>query len=158
MGTPRQSCSNYESGTDFTMEFGSFRFRFSADDFAERVEAAARQLGFLRKASLGPSESDDLVTLAAHGQIERPASPLGAHVGAHADTILGGEDDLVYWLRKLVFRGAWMDQQIKDGWLEPEFDEGIGFTYRSAVNGEPVLLRARTPDWSRHGYRGLDPG
>lgn len=153
MGTPRQSCSNYRSGTDFTMELGSFRFRFSASDFAERVEGAARELGFLDVAPLGAAEADDLVALAAHGAIERPASPLGAHVAVNGERLLGGDDDLVYWLRKLVFRGAWMDQQIKDGWLEPEFSEEGGFSYRSALNGEPVLVQAPSPDWSALAYR-----
>ena len=139
------------------MEFGSFRFRFSAGDFGERVEGAARELGFV-EAPLAPSEAADLITLAAHGAVERPASPLGAHVALHADRLIGGEDDLVYWLRKLVFRGAWMDQQIKDGWLEPEFSEDGGFSYRSAANGEPVLMRAPAPDWSAVAYRGPDPG
>jgi hypothetical protein len=157
MGTPHQSCSNYESGTDFTMEFGSFRFRFSAGDFAERVEAAARDLGFLEVPTVGAAELDDLVTLAAAGSIERPASPLGAHVAVNGERLLGGDDDLVYWLRKLVFRGAWMDQQIKDGWLEPEFGED-GFSYRSALNGEPVLVQAPSPDWSAVAYRGAAPG
>jgi hypothetical protein len=157
MGTPHQSCSNYESGTDFTMEFGSFRFRFSADDFAGRVEAAARELGFLDAPAIGPAEIKDLVTLAAGGSIERPASPLGAHVAVNGDRLLGGDDDLVYWLRKLVFRGAWMDQQIKDGWLEPEFGDE-GFSYRSALNGEPVLVQAPSPDWSAVAYRGPAPG
>jgi hypothetical protein len=157
MSTPPQSCSNYKSGTDFTMEFGSFRFRFSAEDFTERVQGAARDLGFV-EAPLSAAETEDLVTLAAHGAIERPASPLGAHVAARADRLLGGEDDLVYWLRKLVFRGAWMDQQIKDGWLEPEFSEERGFSYRSAANGEPVLMRAPAPDWSAVAYRGPDSG
>jgi hypothetical protein len=149
----RQICSNYESGADYTMEFGSFRFSFSAEDFAERVELAAVQLRFVPDGELGERELRDLVELAAAGSVERPASPLGAHVAQHGEALLGWDDDLVYWLRKLVFRGAWLDQQIKDGWLEPVFEED-GFSYRSAVNREPVEMGARAPDWSAVGYRG----
>ena len=107
---------------------------------------------------IGDAEREDLVTLTAQGAVDRPASPLGAHVAVHADRLLGGDDDLVYWLRKLVFRGAWMDQQIKDGWLEPEFNDDLGFSYRSAHNGEPVLVQAPSPDWSEVAYRGPAPG
>jgi hypothetical protein len=153
MGISPQSCSNYESGADFTMEFGSFRFRFSAEDFAERVQQAAVQLGFVPAAGLGERELDDLVSLAAHGAVERPCSALGAHVAEHGEALVGWDDDLVYWLRKLVFRGAWLDQQIKDGWLEPVFEEPDGFSYRSAHNHEPIVVQAPTPDWSAVGYR-----
>jgi hypothetical protein len=152
-----RGCANYESGTDYTMELGSFRFRFSADDFAERVEHAATQLGFLRGGGLDREDLDDLVNLAAHGEVTRPSSHLAAHVAEHAESLVGGDDDLVHWIRKLVFRGAWLDQQVKDGWLDPVFDES-GFTYRAAEQGEPVVMLARTPDFSPLAYRGTRSG
>ncbi len=38
---------------------------------------------------------------------------------------------LVYWLRKLVFRGAWLDHRVKAGLLDVSFDESTGtFGYR----------------------------
>jgi hypothetical protein len=145
--------SNYESGTDYTMEFGPFRFRFSGSDFRERVEAAAARLRFVRRAELDQDELEDLVELAAHGRITRPTSGLAAHVAEHADRLAGFDDDLVYWLRKLVFRGAWVDQQVKEGRLCPVFGEN-GFSYRSAITSEPLVDEATTPDWSEASYPG----
>jgi hypothetical protein len=153
MGTRRrQQSPNYESGSDFTMEFAGFRFRFSASDFAERVEDAAVKLCFVPRSRLHQEDLDDLVSLAAHGEIASQESHLAAHVAEHREALLGWDDDLVYWLRKLVFRGAWLDQQVKDGWLEPVFGED-GFSYRSAVNGQPVVIGLPTPSWATVRYR-----
>jgi hypothetical protein len=135
------------------MEFAGFRFRFSALDFGQRVEAAASRLGFVGRCSLDAGELADLVALAAHGDIPEPASPLADHVAEHRERILGWDDDLVYWLRKLVFRGAWLDQQVKDGQLEPVFGERDGFSYRSATTEKPVVEGSRAPDWSSVAYR-----
>ncbi len=154
MGQPRKSQSNYQSGTDFTMEFGKFRFRFNACDFRERVEFAAVQLGFVERASLPESELDQLVELAAYGEI-RSDGPLAAHLTEHREALIGFDDDLVHWLRKLVFRGAWVDQQIKDDLVEPVFD-GTGFTYRCTVTSDAIDDLVDVPDWSANGYR-ADP-
>jgi hypothetical protein len=155
--SPERGCANYESGTDYTMELGSFRFRFSADDFAERVEHAAAALGFVPRSGLDPEDLQDLVSLAVSGEVTRRSSDLAAHVAEHAESLVGGDDDLVHWIRKLVFRGAWLDQQIKDGWLDPVFDES-GFTYRAGDRNEPVVMLARTPDFSALAYRGTRSG
>jgi hypothetical protein len=153
MGTRRrQQSPNYESGSDFTMEFAGFRFRFSATDFAQRVEDAAVKLCFVPRSRLRREDLQDLVALAAHGDIATQGSDLAAHVAEHREQIVGWDDDLVYWLRKLVFRGAWLDQQVKDGWLEPIFGED-GFSYRSAVNGQPVVIGLPTPSWAGVRYR-----
>jgi hypothetical protein len=148
----RQQLPNYESGSDFTMEFAGFRFRFSATDFAQRVQDAAVRLCFVPRAHLSRQDLEDLVSLAAHGEIAAQGSDLAAHVAEHRERIVGWDDDLVYWLRKLVFRGAWLDQQVKDGWLEPVFGED-GFSYRSAVNGQPVVIGLPTPSWASVRYR-----
>jgi len=153
MSTRRQSPSNYRSGTDFTIEFAGFRFRFSALDFTQRVEAAAARLGFVRRTALDEAELADLVALTVHGEISQPASPLAAHVDLHRRALIGWDDDLVYWLRKLVFRGAWLDQQVKEGRLEPVFGEREGFAYRSVATDAPVVDGTRAPDWSSVGYR-----
>jgi hypothetical protein len=152
MSASRETPSNYESGSDVTMEFAGFRFRFSADDFAERVEDAAARLGFVERHTLAPQEIEDLVTLTANGEILQPESPLGAHVAENLERLVGWDEDLVYWLRKLVFRGAWIDQQVKEGRLEPVFTEE-GFTYRSTSNDQPVVQRTPIPDWSSVAYR-----
>src|SRR5205814_1631328 len=38
---------NYESGSDYVLEYGELRFTFNERDFTERVEQAAVKLGFV---------------------------------------------------------------------------------------------------------------
>lgn len=154
MAQSRKTPSNYQSGTDFTMEFGKFRFRFSTRDFRERVEFAAVQLGFVRVGALQDDELDQLVELTAHGEI-RSDGGLASHLAEHRESLLGFDDDLVHWLRKLVFRGAWLDQQIKEDLVEPVFD-GAGFAYRCSVTSDMIDEIVDKPDWSKIGYR-TDP-
>ena len=41
------------------------------------------------------------------------------------------DESLVYWLRKLVFRGAWLDHRVKENLLEVAWDDETGdFGYR----------------------------
>jgi hypothetical protein len=68
----------------------------------------------------------------------------------------------VHWLRRLVFRGAWLDQRVKEGELTVVFDETVGgFAYMQPVRGagpsdeapgEPIEL-APEPSWGRVAYR-----
>jgi hypothetical protein len=65
---------------------------------------------------------------------------------------------LVHWLRRLVFRGAWLDQRVNEGELSVAFDEETGsFAYvqpvstRSTAGGEPIEL-APEPSWGRVAY------
>jgi hypothetical protein len=150
----KRTPSNYQSGTDFTMEFGKFRFRFSARDFRERVEFAAVQLGFVRPGALEADELDELVELVAHGEVKGEGQ-LASHLAEHRDALLGFDDDLVHWLRKLVFRGAWVDQQIKEDLVTPVFDED-GFSYRCNTTSDLIDELVDKPDWSGVGYR-TDP-
>lgn len=152
MSEPRKTPSNYRSGTDYTMEFGKYRFRFSARDFRERCEFAAVQLAFVPCGSLKDADVEQLVQLVAHGQISSDGG-LQDHIAAHREELIGFDDDLVHWLRKLVFRGAWVDQQIKDELVEPVLDDFGTFTYRCAVTNDPIEEIADTPDWSNVGYR-----
>ena len=145
---------SYSSGQDFAVEVDGVRFRFSTADFTSRVGAAAVRLGFARRDQLSSDELEDLVSLAAHSRIEEPASDLAAHVEAHRERLLERPDDLVHWLRRLVFRGAWIDQQVADGTLVPEFDEARGFRYRSAATGQPAAEEPSVPDFADVGYRG----
>ena len=143
---------SYSSGHDFSVEVDGVRFGFNAEDFSSRVGAAAVRLGLVGRERLGEPETEDLVALAAHGAVAQPASPLAAHVDAHAARLLGGDADLVHWLRRLVFTGAWIDQQVADGTLVPEFDEARGFRYRSAATGQPAADEITVPDWSGIAY------
>ncbi len=65
----------------------------------------------------------------------------------------------MHWLRRLVFRGAWLDQRVKEGELSVAFDEETGtFAYvqpSSAGTGEPIEL-APEPSWGRVAYRRSD--
>ncbi len=150
----RKSPSNYQSGTDFTMEFGKFRFRFNTRDFRERVDMAAAQLGFVEAGTLGGDEIDQLVELVAHGEV-RSDGTLASHLVEHRETLLGFDDDLVHWLRKLVFRGAWIDQQIKEDLVDP-IVQGDEFVYRCTVTSDLIDEIGDKPDWSAVGFR-ADP-
>jgi hypothetical protein len=115
--------ANYRSGDDFVVEFLGHQFEFSADDFAERVTAAAVRLGLVASNDLDEDEAADLVELVADGRIVDPRSGLGLYLVRHWEHVsLVKEESLVYWLRKLVFRGAWLDHRVKD---EPERSLGI---------------------------------
>jgi hypothetical protein len=153
---------NYDSGEDFVLEYGELRFTFNEADFSERCEQAALKLGFVG-GRLGEGELEDLVNLAVNGEILDPASGLGEHVNDCWPELVGpAERSLVHWLRRLVFRGAWLDQRVKEGELAISFDEQTGsFCYvqpaggrdsASAGGGEPIEL-APEPSWGRVAYR-----
>ena len=44
---------NYDSGQDYVLEYGELRFTFNERDFSERVEQAARKLGFVGQSARG---------------------------------------------------------------------------------------------------------
>ena len=121
---------NYDSGEDFVLEYGELRFTFNEEDFSERCEQAALKLGFVG-GRLGDDELEDLVNLAVNGEILDPASALGEHVNDCWPELVGpAERSLVHWLRRLVFRGAWLDQRVNEGELSVAFNEETGsFAY-----------------------------
>jgi hypothetical protein len=57
---------NYDSGQDYVLEYGELRFTFNEHDFSERVEQAARKLGFVA-GELDGTELEDLVNLTFNG-------------------------------------------------------------------------------------------
>ena len=64
----------------------------------------------------------------------------------HAET-------LCYWLRKLVFRGAWLDHRVKAGLLDVAFDEASGgFAYRMPSDQSPLVELAPVPSWAELQY------
>ncbi|MCL2769063.1 MAG: hypothetical protein FWD42_03000 [Solirubrobacterales bacterium] len=145
---------NYDSGDDFVLEYGELRFTFNERDFSERCEQAAIRLGFVHR-TLGEEELEDLVNLAVNGEIPDPASALGEHVNRCWPELTGPvERSLVHWLRRLVFRGAWLDQRVNEDELEVRFiAETGGFAYvQPDRSGEPIELSPE-PSWGRVAYR-----
>jgi hypothetical protein len=141
--------ANYSSGDDFVVEFLGYRFGFVAADFEERVTAAAVKLGLLDRNELEEEETADLVELAADGRIAEPRSNLGRYLVRHWERVsLVGGESLVYWLRKLVFRGAWLDHRVKEGMLEVAWDDAAAdFAYRDPNGGRALLELAPVPSW-----------
>jgi hypothetical protein len=146
---------NYRSGDDFVVEFLGYRFGFGQRDFEERVSAAAVRLGLIGSNDLDDDEVLDLVELAADGRIADPRSGLGMYLVRHWErlSLVDGES-LVYWLRKLVFRSAWLDHRVKEGLLEVSWDEESGdFGYAEQRGGRALLELAPVPSWHALQFR-----
>ena len=79
---------NYESGSDYVLEYGELRFAFNEGDFGQRVEQAAVKLGFVHQ-GLSQEELDDLLDLAVSGEIAEPSSRLGEHINENWDDLVG---------------------------------------------------------------------
>ncbi len=148
-----QTRGNYDSGEDFVLEYGELRFTFNERDFAERSEQAARKLGFVG-GTLDEGELEDLVNLAVNGEVHEPASSLGEHVNDCWPELVGPADrSLVHWLRRLVFRSAWLDQRVKEGELDVCFDwETHTFSYVQPDRGQEPVELAPEPSWGRVSY------
>src|ERR671928_219581 len=127
---------NYDSGQDYVLEYGELRFTFNERDFAERVEQAARKLGFV-------------------GDRLDPASALGEHVNDCWPELVGPADrSLVHWLRRLVFRSAWLDQRVKEGELDIVFREDTqDFGYLQRDRDSELIELAPEPSWKPAAYR-----
>lgn len=147
---------DYVSGDDFVVEFLQYRYAFSHVDFEQRVSAAAVRLGLVPARDLADGERADLIDLASAGAIEAPRSELGRYIMQRFDAIEQLHDEsVVYWLRKLVFRGAWLDHRVKAGVLDVAFDEGSGgFAYRLPTDQAPLIELAPVPSWAPLGYAG----
>ncbi len=147
--------ANYTSGEDYEIEFLQYSFSFNASDFEERVVAAGVRLGLLEHNELDDDERMDLVELVADGQIELPRSELGRYVVRHWERVsLVDGESLVYWLRKLVFRGAWLDHRVKEGLLEVVWDDQAAeFSYRDPRGGRALLELAPVPSWHELQFR-----
>jgi len=129
---------NYNSGEDFVLEYGELRFTFNEEDFSQRCEQAALKVGFVG-GRLGDEELEDLVNLAVNGEITDPASALGEHVNDCWPELIGpAERSLVHWLRRLIFRGAWLDHQVKRGALEVVLESDVNILDIAALT---VIVR-----------------
>ena len=153
--SPVDGAGNYDSGDDYVVEFLGYRFSFNAEDFEQRVTAAAVKLGLLEGNELDGDETADLVELVERDAIEEPRSELGRYlVRRWTEVSLVQGESLVYWLKKLVFRGAWLDQRVKEGKLEVEFDErDAEFEYHDPDGGRALLELLPTPSWHELQYR-----
>jgi hypothetical protein len=142
--------SDYVSGDDFVVEFLDYRYGFSRIDFEQRVCAAAARLELVDPGDCSPEEAADLVALAAGGAIDEPCSALGRYIVERFDAIDGLHGQPVsYWLRKLVFRGAWLDHRVKAGMLDVSYDEREGrFDYRMPTDTLPLVELAPVPSWA----------
>ena len=144
---------NYDSGQDYVLEYGDLRFTFNEYDFGERVEQAGRKLGFVGE-RLDPMELEDLINLTVNGEVQDPASALGEHVNDCWPELVGPADrSLVHWLRRLVFRSAWLDQRVKEGELDVVFDDAThSFGYvQTELDRKPIELSPE-PNWGRIAY------
>jgi len=147
--------TNYSSGEDYEIEFLGFRFAFNAFDFEQRVTAAGVKLGLLEGNELDDDETADLVELVHRGLIDEPRSGLGRYVVRHWERVsLVDGESLVYWLRKLVFRGAWLDHRVKEGLLEVTWDdENADFGYSDPRGDRALLELAPVPSWHELQFR-----
>jgi hypothetical protein len=145
---------NYESGSDYVLEYGELRFTFNERDFTERVEQAAAKLGFV-DGPLGDDEREDLVNLGVNGEVTEPHSELGEHINDCWGDLNGpSERSLVHWIRRLVFRGAWLDQRVMEGELELVFDEtDNSFGYAQPDRNFELIELSPEPSWQRVAYR-----
>jgi hypothetical protein len=152
MDTTRRG--NYESGSDYVLEYGELRFTFNERDFTERVEQAAIKLGFV-EAPLGDAEREDLVNLAVNGEVQDAHSELGQHINdCWGDLNRSSERSLVHWIRRLVFRGAWLDQRVMEGELELVFDDtSNSFGYAQPDRNFELIELSPEPSWHRVAYR-----
>jgi hypothetical protein len=147
--------ANYCSGSDYEVEFLAYRFSFARRDFEQRVVAAAVKLGLIEANELDGGETADLVELTAEGRITAPRSGLGQYLVRRWEQIsLVDDESLVYWLRKLVFRSAWLDHRVKEGLLDVSWDdESADFTYFDP-NGDRALIEvAPVPSWHELRFR-----
>ena len=147
--------ANYSSGDDYVVEFLEHRFSFNGLDFEQRVAAAAVKLGLVDGNDLDEDESADLVELTAEGRIEEPRSGLGMYLMRHWERVaLVNGESLVYWLRRLVFRGAWLDHRVKDGLLEVAWEDETGeFAYVDPRGERALLELAPVPSWHELQFR-----
>jgi hypothetical protein len=146
---------NYNSGDDYVVEYLECRFSFSAFDFEQRVTAAAVRLGLLDGSELDADETADLVELVEWDAIDEPRSALGEYLVRHwQEVALVDGESLVYWLKKLVFRGAWLDHRVKEGLLEVGWnEEKADFMYADPHGGRALVELLPTPSWHEMQYR-----
>jgi hypothetical protein len=156
----RQAHPNYSSGEDYILEFRSFRYGFNSLDFRQRAELAAVQLELVSAGELTEDEGTDLIQLVASGSIDFPVGPLGDYLVERGDEVMRHNGEcLIYWLRELVFRGAWLDLRVMGGELDVVFDEQRGgFVYYPAGHRGREIGPPPHPSWREVAYSRRLPG
>ena len=145
--TPGYACrvdaaGNYDSGDDYVVEYTRYRFSFNAQDFEERVTAAAVKLGLVGGNELDDDETADLVELV---ECDGSGAALAARPLSHSPVgrALPRRRRIACLLAEaLVFRGAWLDHRVKQGKLEVGFDEESRRVRLPRPTGRPRLARA----------------
>lgn len=146
---------NYDSGEAYVLEYDEMRFTYNQVDFKQRLEYAAKKLKFIKNIYLEDDELEDLVKFCVDGSMTEPLTALGYRLEKtgrreNMDVMFGDsdrEDTFVHWLRRMAFRGAWLDQRLIEGELDIEFDEDSGdFLYILVSDGEPIVLQPG-PSW-----------
>lgn len=152
----RQAQPNYQSGEDYVLEFRSFRYGFNSLDFAQRVRQAALQLELLVDGYTDDDGLTDLVKLVATGSIGLPLSDLGDYIVNMGDDVLNRHgESLVFWLRELLFRGAWLDMQVLENQIEVAFDdERLDFVYYPLGHRSREIGLPPHPSWRDVAFRG----
>ena len=84
-----------------------------------------------------------------------PAPRLGEHINENWEDLVGPSNrSLVHWIRRLVFRGAWLDQRVKEGELDVVFDERTQtFGYVQPDRSSELIELSKEPSWRRIAYR-----
>lgn len=124
---------DFRSGDDIELAFLGRTYAFSHVDFEQRVVRAALDLRLAQRPVRAAAKAD-LVEAATFGDLEHPRSDTGRRL---AELIAGDGEDPVYWLRKLVFRSAWLDHRIKHGLIDVAFDDATG-TFRIEPGRYPL--------------------
>ena len=142
--TPARTTS-WSTGT-----FGSRSTSATSPSASSRPRASSASSGD----PLEDTELEDLVNLTVNGEVVDPASGLGEHVNDCWPDLVGPADrSLVHWLRRLVFRSAWLDQRVKEGELDVVFDD-VTHTFgyvQPERDREPIELSPE-PSWRRVAY------
>ena len=146
---------NYDSGEDYVLEYGELRFTFNEEDFRQRVEQAAVKLSFV-KPGLAHRGAGRPRQPRGQRRDPRASSPLGEHVNERWYELVGPADrSLVHWLRRLVFRGAWLDQRVKEGELDVYFHEDThSFGYVQPDRDSELIELSPEPSWKPVAYPG----
>ncbi|MGI9188092.1 MAG: hypothetical protein ACR2J9_11365 [Gaiellales bacterium] len=113
---------DFHSGDDVTLGFLGRTYAFARRDFEQRVVRAAVDLELAAR-PVSRGERDDLVQAAIRGRVDEPRSDVGERV---VELLARDGEDPVYWLRKLVFRSAWLDHRIKHGHVDVAYDDSVG--------------------------------